>query len=117
MSTRLGHTTAILASKVVGTPVFAAGGEKLGHVQDVMLDKLSDRMAFAVIAVRFSPGTGQQCCPLPWALLDYDPARRGYVIALTAEQFRSAPVFDLDELTHDDGKRARELTDMFYHTV
>jgi sporulation protein YlmC with PRC-barrel domain len=117
MPTRSGHTTAILASKVVGTPVFAGGGEKLGHVQDVMLDKLADRLVFAVVAVSFSPGIGQQCVPVPWRLLDYDPSLQGYVIGLTAAQFRNAPVFGLDEITHDDGARARELTGMFYDTV
>lgn len=117
MPTRSGHTNAILASKVIGTPVFTAGGEKLGHVQDVMLDKLSDRLVFAVIAVGFSPGLGQQCSPVPWRLLDYEPGREGYVIALTAAQFRNAPVFGLDELTHDDGARARELTGMFYDSI
>lgn len=117
MPTRSGHTSAILASKVVGTPVFAAGGEKLGHVQDVMLDKLSDRLVFAVVAVGFSPGIGQQCCPVPWNLLDYEPGRQGYVLGLAASQFRNAPVFGLDELTHDDAFRARELAEMFFNAI
>lgn len=117
MPTPSGHTTAILASKVVGTPVFAAGGEKLGHVQDVMLDKLSDRLVFAVVAVGFSPGLGQQCCPVPWSLLDYDSGRRGYAIGLSGQQFRNAPVFGLDELTHEDGVRARELAETFFNAI
>lgn len=117
MPTRSGHTTAILGSKVVGTPVFVADGEKVGHIQDIMLDKLSDRMAFAVIGIGFSPSIGQRCCPVPWGLLDYEPGRQGYVLGLTAPQFRNAPVFSLDELTADDGMRARELTDHFYNAI
>jgi sporulation protein YlmC with PRC-barrel domain len=117
MPTSSGHTTAILVSKVVGTPVFAASGEKLGHVQDIMLDKLSDRLVFAVVAVGFSPGIGQQCTPVPWNILDFDPGRQGYLIGLTAAQFRNAPVFGLDELTHDDGMRARELAHLFYNAI
>lgn len=117
MPTSSGHTTAILASKVVGTPVFAASGEKIGHVQDVMLDKLSDQLVFAVIAIGFSPGMGQHCSPVPWNILDYDPGQQGYVIGLSAAQFRNAPVFGLDELTDDDGVRACDLTQLFYKTI
>ncbi|GAA0530273.1 sporulation protein YlmC with PRC-barrel domain [Rhizomicrobium palustre] len=117
MPTRSGHTTAILGSKVVGTPVYDSGGEKVGHIQDLMLDKLSDRLVFAVIGIGFSPGIGQRCCPVPWTVLDFDPAKQGYVLALSAQQFRHAPSFGHDELTEDDGARARELTDHFYNAI
>jgi sporulation protein YlmC with PRC-barrel domain len=117
MPTKSGHTSAILTSKVVGTPVYSASGEKLGHIQDVMLDKLSDRLAFAVLASSASTGAGQRYLPVPWALLDYDPGRQGYLVGLTAQQFKNAPAFALEELTEDDGAQARDMTDRFYNAI
>lgn len=117
MPTKSGHTTAILTSKVVGTPVFSASGEKLGYVQDIMLDKCSDRLAFAVLASNAFTSAGQRYLPIPWSLLDFDPGRQGYLIALTAQQLKNAPAFSLDELTADDGTPARELTDRFYNAI
>ena len=43
MPTASGHTKAILASKVQGTPVYNTAGDKIGTVEDVVLDKLSPR--------------------------------------------------------------------------
>ena len=117
MPTKSGHTTAILTSKVVGTPVFSASGEKLGHVQDVMLDKLSDRLVFAVLAVNLQSHDGQRYLPVPWALLDYDARKQGYIIALTEHQLKNAPAFELDELTAEDGATARAVTHKFYNAI
>jgi hypothetical protein len=109
-----GHTSVILTSKVVGTPVYSATGDKLGHVQDVMLDKLSERLAFAVLA--FGSAV-QRYHPVPWMLLDYDPGRQGYLIGLTEAQLKNAPAFTLDELTEDDGAEARRQTHQFYNAI
>ena len=49
MPTATGHTTAIRASKVKGTTVYNTAGDKIGHVEDVILDKESDRIMFAAV--------------------------------------------------------------------
>lgn len=117
MPTTSGHTAAILASKVVGTPVFAAGGQKIGHVQDIMLDKLSDKLVFAIVTSNNIASGGRRVVPLPWTLLDYDPGVQGYVIALNEHQLKNAPVFGLDELTTDDALPARESVNQFYNAL
>jgi hypothetical protein len=117
MPTKSGHTSAILASKVVGTPVFDAMGGKIGHVQDVMLDKLSSRLAFAVLSSSGSSSLGHRYLPIPWAALDYDPGAQGYVVGLSEEQLKNAPIFGLDELTADDGVPAREALNRFYNAI
>jgi hypothetical protein len=49
MTTPSGHTTAIRAKKVIGTKVQDTSGRKIGEVEDVMLDKQSNSIMFAVI--------------------------------------------------------------------
>jgi hypothetical protein len=117
MPTKSGHTTAILVSKVVGTPVFAAKGRKIGHIQDVMLDKLSDRLAFAILAAGDGAAGERRYLPLPWGVLDFDPGLQGYVIALSGDQLKNAPAFTLEDLTSDDGGLARELTNRFFNAI
>ena len=41
MPTPSGHTRAIAASRVTGTSVYNRSGEKIGHVEDIVLDKMS----------------------------------------------------------------------------
>ena len=49
MTTSSGHTSAILASKVKGTAVYNDAGDKLGTVEDVVLDKQSNQIMFAAL--------------------------------------------------------------------
>ena len=49
MPTASGHTTAIRASRVLGTAIFDKADAKIGKVEDVILDKTGERIMFAVI--------------------------------------------------------------------
>lgn len=113
MPTASGHTRAILASRVQGTSVFNTAGEKIGHVQDVMLDKTSDNIMFAVLGFGGVLGIGEKYYPVPWSILTYDKDRDGYVVTLSKDELKAAPAYDLNELTADDGK-VREASYTYY---
>lgn len=103
MPTATGHTSAIRASKVIGTPVFNAQGEKIGKVEDVVLDKLSNNIMFAVVGFGGFLGMNEKFHPLPWSTLDYQKQQDGYVVNVTKEQLQAAPAEGIDELTRGDG--------------
>ena len=64
-----------------GTDVYDAGGEKLGNIHDVMLNEISDKIEFAILNFGgHFVGVNQRFFPLPWHLLQFDEARRAYVI-------------------------------------
>ena len=48
MTTASGHTSAIRAKKVIGTNVKNTSGQKIGQIEDVVLDKQSNTIMFAV---------------------------------------------------------------------
>ena len=50
MPTATGHTSAIRAKKVLGTNVVDPSGSKIGEVEDVILDKQTNSILFAVIS-------------------------------------------------------------------
>ena len=64
MTTSSGHTTAILASKVKGTSVYNNAGDKIGTVEDVVLDKLSNQIMFAALGFGGMLGVGEKYYPL-----------------------------------------------------
>jgi sporulation protein YlmC with PRC-barrel domain len=103
MTTATGHTSAILASKVKGTNVYNAKGDKIGHVEDVILDKQSDHIMFAALGFGGVLGVGEKFYPIPWSVLDYEPDKGGYVVPITQEQIESAPAYRLEDLTKNDG--------------
>lgn len=87
----------ISASKVTGTNVYNTEGDLLGEIHDVMLDKRSGRIAYAIMSFGGFLGIGEQYHPLPWATLKYDTRQRGYVVGLTRGQLQGAPTFALTD--------------------
>ena len=87
----------ISADKVEGTAVYNREGERLGTVEDVMLDKVSGKVAFAVMSFGGFLGIGEKYHPLPWATLSYDVQQGGYVVDMTREQLEGAPSYGMDE--------------------
>ena len=104
MPTPSGHTRAILGSKVKGTAVYNAAGDKIGHVEDVVLDKQSNRIMFAALGIGGFLGIGEKFHPVPWSVLDYDKDKGGYVVPLSKDVLQNAPTSDLSDLTKNDGK-------------
>ena len=113
MSTPSGHTRAISATRVKGTTIYSSTGESIGHVEDVILDKMSDRIMFAVLGFGGFLGIGEKFHAVPWSLLDYDKERGGYVVPLGKDALKAAPVYDFDELLKDDGAIGRHV-DAYY---
>lgn len=114
MPTATGHTDAITASRVMGTNVYNTAGESIGSIEDVMLDKTSNSIMFAVIGFGGFLGIGEKYHAVPWSVLDYDVDRGGYVVPFSREQLEAAPVYSINELTGSDGKMARDASYDYY---
>ena len=114
MSTVTGHTSAIRASKVIGTSVYNGSGEKIGKVEDVVLDKQSNNIMFAVVGFGGFLGMNEKYHPLPWSTLDYQKGKDGYVVNLSKEQLQAAPADGIDELTRNDGEGLRDSVYDYY---
>ena len=106
MPTASGHTTAIRARKVIGTAVKNTSGERVGEIEDVVLDKLSERIMFAIVGMGGVLGIGEKYHPLPWSALHFDENVDAYVIPFTKDQLMAAPADTIQELTRGDGVAA-----------
>jgi sporulation protein YlmC with PRC-barrel domain len=114
MTTPSGHTGAIRAKKVIGTNVTDPAGTKIGQVEDVVLDKQSNNVLFAVVGFGGFLGMAEKYHPIPWASLDYDESRNAYVVEYTKEQLKAAPAGSIDELTRSDGIAFRDRAYDYY---
>ena len=114
MPTPSGHTDAIRASRVIGTTVYNSAGDDIGSIEDVMLEKTSNGIMFAVIGFGGFLGMGEKYHAIPWSVLDYDEKRDGYVVPFTEEELKSAPAYDINDLAKDDGRQARDASFTYY---
>ena len=116
MATTTGHTSAIRASRVIGTTVKNKNGDTIGKIEDVILDKLDNRIMFAVCGFGGALGIGEKFHPLPWSMLDYVPEDNAYVVPYTKEELEAGPSDTIAELTRDDGSAFRERAFTHYKT-
>ena len=114
MTTASGHTQAIRAKKVIGTSVHDPSGHRIGEIEDVMLDKTSNSILFAVVSFGGFLGMAEKYHPIPWSSLNYDEGEDAYVVNYTREQLEAAPAASIDELSRGDGMRFRDQTYAYY---
>jgi len=89
------ETVSLIGSdKVEGTAVYGADEGKIGSVQRIMIDKISGKVAYAVISFGGFMGMGEDYYPLPWANLKYDTRLEGYRVAITEDQLKAAPKYN-----------------------
>lgn len=84
----------ISSGKVEGTAVYSTDGEKIGHVDHLMIGKRSGRVEYAVMNFGGFLGMGEKHHPLPWDTLDYDTDRGGYVVNIDKTRLKDAPSYD-----------------------
>jgi len=116
MATASGHTSAIRAKKVLGTNVKDKSGQKIGEIEDVVLDKQSNNIMFAVVSFGGFLGAGEKYHPIPWAALDYDESESAYTVPYTKDQLKAAPAGSVSELLREGGVAIREQTYTYYKT-
>jgi hypothetical protein len=89
------ETTSLIASdKVEGTAVYGADHRKIGSLERVMIDKISGKVAYAVLSFGGFLGMGEDFYPMPWSTLKYDTNLGGYLVNLTKDQLDNAPKFN-----------------------
>jgi sporulation protein YlmC with PRC-barrel domain len=102
----------IESDRVEGTSVYGQNGEHLGSIKRLMIEKISGRVAYAVMSFGGFLGMGTEEHTIPWNKLDYDPELGGYRTDITEDQVRGAPSFYRDpDYDWSDRERERELHD------
>jgi PRC-barrel domain len=109
------ETVSLIGSdKVQGTNVYGADDKKIGVVQRVMIDKMSGKVAYAVISFGGFLGLGEDYYPLPWPNLKYDTRLDGYRVGVTENQLKGAPKFSQStDWNWADRARDREIYDYY----
>jgi hypothetical protein len=107
----------ISSDKVAGTSVYDRNGNNLGTISNVMLEKRSGQVAYAVLSFGGFLGMGSSYHPLPWNQLAYDSNQGGYVVDVTKEQLEGAPTYSAsDDARWEDPAYGRKI-DAYYSSV
>jgi sporulation protein YlmC with PRC-barrel domain len=77
----------ISSERVEGTNVYNPDGKKLGTIDDLMIDKISGQVRYAVMEFGGFMGIGT-----------YDTGLEGYVVPLSTPQLEGAPRYASDKV-------------------
>ena len=106
----------IASDRVEGTVVRRPNGERLGHIERLMIDKLTGKVSYAILSFGGFLGLGSDLLPLPWGRLNYSTKLEAYVLDIEDEELRSAPSFRADK-DFDWGDRSLETELHRYYGV
>ena len=98
----------ISSDRVEGTSVYNPDGDKLGTIDDLMIDKISGQVRYAVMEFGGFLGIGTDRYPIPWNMLKYDTSLDGYVVPLREDQLEKAPRYaqtDRPEYSDEYGRK------------
>jgi sporulation protein YlmC with PRC-barrel domain len=100
----------IAAHKVQGANVYSTALEKLGTVEDIMIDKASGRIAYAILSFGGFLGIGDRYYPLPWERFKYNRELGGYIVDIDRETLEGAPSYsDTKTAAWDDDAWGRDV--------
>ena len=97
----------IESDRVEGTTVYDPRGNDIGSIKRLMIEKISGKVAYAVMSFGGFLGMGEDEHIIPWNKLDYDTGLGGYRTDNTEDQLRGAPAFSRGR-DHDWSDRSRE---------
>lgn len=82
------------ASKLIGIDVKNAQGDKLGKIDDVMVDIDNERAAYVVLSAGGALGVGNRMVAVPAASFKVGNDKDGVILNATADQLKKAPEYD-----------------------
>jgi hypothetical protein len=104
----------IESDRVEGTTVYDPQGNNIGSIKRLMIEKVSGKVAYAVMSFGGFLGIGAEDHAIPWNKLTYDTNLGGYRTDITEQQLRGAPTFSRDpNWDWSDRRREQELHDHY----
>src|SRR6266705_1827933 len=85
----------IKGSKFIGADVENPQGQNLGDIKDIVIDRGSGRIAYAVVSFGGFLGMGEKLFAVPWGAFSQPKADKDtFVLAVDKERLKNAPGFD-----------------------
>jgi sporulation protein YlmC with PRC-barrel domain len=89
--------TLLSGSTITGDDVCNMQNEKLGEIQDIMLDMTEGKIRYAVLSAGGFLGIGERLFAVPWKALTLDKENKRFLLDVDAERLKNAPGFDKDQ--------------------
>jgi sporulation protein YlmC with PRC-barrel domain len=80
----------VACDALVGEDVLSPGGERLGTIEQIVIDISQGRIAYAVLAHGGVFGIGEKLFAIPWSAFTHDGEGGGLVLDVARERLENA---------------------------
>jgi sporulation protein YlmC with PRC-barrel domain len=87
-----------LGEQLLNLPVFSAGGEEIGRVEEVLFDLEEGEVQYLVVSAGGVLGIGEKWIPTPVSVLEIDPNGEQFTLLADRQHLIDAPNYDLAQL-------------------
>ena len=110
------HTGTVVKAKseVIGVKVKNTADESLGEITEIMLDKTSGQVAYAVLDSGSFLGLGGKLFAIPWKSLHFNTQKDCFILNVDKEEIKTAPGFDKDHWPDMADKRWCDTISRYY---
>ena len=84
-------------SKLVGKPVDNHADERLGDIEEIMLDTTTGSIAYVVLSFGGFLGVADKLFAVPWSALVLDKRNERFLLNVDKARLKDAPGFDKDD--------------------
>ena len=88
------HPNVLSTTAVIGDSVLNLTGEKLGKIEELMLDLEMGRVAYAILSFGGVMGMGEKLYVVPFEALKLDTSREHFTLDVPKDKLKNAPSFD-----------------------
>jgi len=104
------------ADTITGDDVCNLKGDKLGTIQDIMLDIPTGTIRYAVLSSGGFLGMGDRLFAVPWSALELDAEHKRFTLDVDVERLKAAPGFDKDAWPNMADSTWSSSIDSYYAT-
>lgn len=104
------------ASTITGDEVCNLQDEKLGKIQDLMLDLHSGQIRYAVLSSGGFLGLGERMFAIPWRALQQDKGNKRFLLDVAVERLKQAPGFDKERWPNMADEKWSSRVESYYTT-
>lgn len=99
MATANPNFSLVSSDEIEGAKVYDPNGENIGEIDQLLIDRSSGSVRYAVMSFGGFLGLGNRQYPLPWSSIRYDAQREGFIANVTQQQLKDAPQFSEESWT------------------
>lgn len=105
------------ADTIKGATVLSGSGERIGDIQDIVLDVKQGSAEFAVVGVGGFLGVGEKNVAVPWDRLRAADKPQSFVLDVNRQTLEQAPSVDLEDVTAMQRDEVRQRITAFWREV